>query len=63
MKSRNKKETYLIDPPEGWKYGFPKKVSEIMIDLKQQCVDLGYPKNLADQYRENFIVGISKIKE
>jgi hypothetical protein len=41
----------LIDPPEGWKYGFPKKLPlAFNVDdadsLKEWLVDNGYPAHL-----------------
>jgi hypothetical protein len=42
----------MIDPPEGWKYGFPKPVPEEYhtlgddFDLKRWLVDEGYPQQL-----------------
>jgi hypothetical protein len=43
-----------VDPPEGWKYGFPKVCSEHdnIIDF---IIDSGYPEELVD---ENFTVRI-----
>lgn len=34
--------TILVDPPEGWKYGFPAPRQE---DYRKQLIDAGYPKN------------------
>ena len=42
----------MIDPPEGWKYGFPKPVPEEYhtlgddFDLKRWLVNEGYPQQL-----------------
>ena len=30
----------IVDPPEGWKYGFPAPLEE---DYEQQLKDAGYP--------------------
>lgn len=40
---------YMIDPPEGWRYGFPKEVPKGFFDLtleekNQWFLDNGYPK-------------------
>jgi hypothetical protein len=33
--------TLLVDPPQGWAYGFPAPLQE---DYKQQLLDAGYPE-------------------
>ena len=52
-----------IDPPSGWKYGFPKAVTleeyNQITNLKQWCIDNGYPLAEADSYGDYFYVGIS----
>lgn len=30
----------IVDPPEGWRYGFPAPLQE---DYEQQLIDAGYP--------------------
>ena len=30
----------IVDPPEGWRYGFPAELQE---DYTQQLLDAGYP--------------------
>lgn len=41
----------MIDPPSGWKYGFPKELPETVNrnNLVQWFLDQGYPKNLIEQ--------------
>ena len=42
----------VIDPPSGWKYGFPKEVPE-GVDLREWLLEEGYPEKdieLAMQY-------------
>jgi len=41
----------MIDPPEGWKYGFPKELPETVNrnNLVQWFLDQGYPQELIDQ--------------
>lgn len=43
----------LVDPPSGWKYGFPKEVPEDYLkkyfDIEQWFLDNGYPQKLIDQ--------------
>ena len=58
------KETFLtIDPPSGWKYGFPKTVTQEQYkeikNLKQWCIDNGYPKKEADSYGDYFHIQIN----
>lgn len=37
-----------IDPPSGWKYGFPKILPVGIADLKQWFIDEGYPADQVD---------------
>jgi len=57
------KDKITIDPPEGWKYGFPKSVTQkeykSITNLKDWCITNGYPKNIADSYGDYFNIGIS----
>ena len=39
---------YLIDPPSGWKYGFPKELPENVTDLRQWLINNGYPESQVD---------------
>lgn len=52
-----------IDPPEGWKYGFPKQVTQEeykqISSLKEWCIGNGYPKEEADKYGNYFNIGIT----
>lgn len=44
-----KKITY-VDPPSGWKYGFPKPVPDPRPkDMESWFLSEGYPKELIDQ--------------
>ena len=45
-----------IDPPEGWKYGFPREVPEgIERDaINQWLIEIGYPKEKIEEYGEHF---------
>jgi hypothetical protein len=36
--------TKWIDPPSGWKYGFPKPVPEGVEDMTEWLVSEGYPR-------------------
>jgi len=33
----------VIDPPSGWKYGFPKFLPDYVTDVKAWLVEQGYP--------------------
>lgn len=37
--------TTIVDPPEGWKYGFPAPLEK---DYKKQLYKAGYPENMID---------------
>jgi len=57
-------KTYVtVDPPSGWKYGFPKAImTEDYLkikDLGQWCVDNGYPKMEKDSYGDYFHIGVT----
>jgi len=40
----------MIDPPSGWKYGFPKEIPEGIEgqDLEQWLLDNGYPHDMIE---------------
>lgn len=44
----------MIDPPEGWLYGFPKEVPDYSIQLDSWLVLNGYPKELIEKYGDSF---------
>jgi hypothetical protein len=45
----------MIDPPSGWKYGFPKPIPEDRIkDAKAWLVEEGYPQKLIDELGQYF---------
>lgn len=54
--------TLMIDPPSGWKYGFPKPVHEdyyLLEDnfsMTQWLVSEGYPQTEIDKLGENFYI-------
>jgi hypothetical protein len=43
----------MIDPPEGWRYGFPKAYDKNAVDsdeeLREWLVQNGYPAKLLDE--------------
>jgi hypothetical protein len=45
----------IIDPPSGWKYGFPKPIPEDRrYDSLTWLVENGYPQHLIDELGEHF---------
>lgn len=44
---------YFIDPPSGWRFGFPKPVPDDVQDLRQWLIDEGYPEKDVDFALEN----------
>jgi hypothetical protein len=45
-----------IDPPSGWKYGFPKPIPDFTTDHRKWIVEQGYPQKLIDELGEHFYV-------
>ena len=62
-KETSEKKLILIDPPSGWRYGFPKAITQEqykdITNLKQWCIDNGYPLSEAISYGEYFNIQIS----
>ena len=54
-----------IDPPQGWRYGFPKLIDLDTYDnapsVKDLCISLGYPQEAAEAYGNFFYVAVHKI--
>lgn len=45
----------IIDPPSGWKYGFPKEFYNPKgLDVKDWLVANGYPKKEIESYGKHF---------
>ena len=44
----------MIDPPEGWKYGFPKTIPEGIENVTDWLVEEGYPKEEIAKYGIHF---------
>lgn len=45
----------MIDPPSGWKYGFPKPIPDDVTDTIKWLVEQGgYPQELIDELGEYF---------
>ena len=47
--------TKWIDPPSGWKYGFPKPVPEGVEDTIEWLVSEGYPRAEIDKMGDYFL--------
>jgi len=47
-----KKRKFMIDPPSGWKWGFPREIPEEDLHrIHEWLVGNGYPKRELDQYK------------
>ena len=52
-----KKLTYYVDPPSGWKYGFPMVWDrESEPDMRAWLVQNGYPQKEIDRLGDHFYV-------
>jgi hypothetical protein len=47
-------KTRIIDPPSGWKYGFPKPIPDDIKDVISWLVENGYPQEEIDKLGEHF---------
>jgi hypothetical protein len=47
-------KTRMIDPPSGWKYGFPKPIPNDIKDARPWLVENGYPQEEIDNLGEYF---------
>lgn len=52
-----KKTVTMIDPPSGWKYGFPKVLPEGVDDVMKWLVENGYPQREIDACGKHFHCG------
>lgn len=51
----NKKYLTIVDPPSGWKYGFPKPIPEDQESrLHEWLVENGYPQEEIDSFGDKF---------
>jgi len=48
------KTVLYVDPPSGWKYGFPKIYPEGIKNFHDWLVSEGYPKQLIEDLGDNF---------
>ena len=44
----------MIDPPSGWKYGFPKEIPDDVENIFKWLVENGYPQEEIDKCGEHF---------
>ena len=48
---------WVVDPPSGWMYGFPKEIPEECKDhLREWLVAEGYPEKLIKEFGDYFYV-------
>ena len=46
--------TLMIDPPAGWKYGFPKPLPDGVENIKEWLLENGYPQREIDLCGKHF---------
>jgi hypothetical protein len=46
----------MIDPPEGWRYGFPKEMPEHVDNTRQWLIENGYPEKEIEALGDSFYV-------
>jgi hypothetical protein len=44
----------IIDPPSGWKYGFPKPIPDDVVNVNEWLVKNGYPQREIDSCGAHF---------
>lgn len=44
----------MIDPPSGWKYGFPKEIPADVDNTTEWLVENGYPRKMIESFGEHF---------
>jgi len=49
-----KKTVRMIDPPSGWRYGFPKAIPNDVKNVLKWLVENGYPQAEIDACGEHF---------
>lgn len=56
MADQSKVVVTIVDPPEGWKYGFPKIIPEwVKPDFFDEwVVSVGYPRAVRDKFNGHF---------
>lgn len=43
----------MIDPPSGWRYGFPKALPNGITDIRKWLIEQGYPEHDVDFASKN----------
>lgn len=46
----------MVDPPGGWRYGFPKKMPDNVEDMVEWIISEGYPRDVMESYGKFFFV-------
>ena len=46
----------MIDPPEGWRYGFPKEIPEDVDNTRKWLIENGYPEKAIEELGDSFYV-------
>jgi hypothetical protein len=46
----------MIDPPSGWRYGFPKAIPQDVTDTQKWLIENGYPQQEIDACGDYFFV-------
>jgi hypothetical protein len=46
----------MIDPPEGWRYGFPKEIPEDVDNTRKWLIENGYPEKEIEALGDYFFV-------
>jgi len=54
--SETVKTRLMIDPPSGWKYGFPKELPKGTVNVNEWLVANGYPQKEIDDCGDYFYV-------
>jgi hypothetical protein len=54
-----------VDPPQGWKYNFPKIYDVIKDgpDVYEWIIKEGYPRKLAESYKNHFCYRMWEVKD
>lgn len=45
-----------VDPPEGWRYGFPKSLPDDVENVEVWLIENGYPETVMQSYGDHFHV-------
>ena len=56
QEERRRVKRKMIDPPSGWKYGFPKEIPEHVDDTTKWLLENGYPEYEVKKMGDYFFV-------